>query len=337
MSETQVKHDRSQLIQMAEVAMNCERYKDAVRFISDAVKSCNKHEFTVQERVLFANGFKNLIGSSRVAWKSVVASIKADAETSKHLEHYKSQLAQEIVRLCRFAISLLDDSVLPNALDPSNTIFFWKLKADCYRYIAEVVTPQEQEVAVRQSMEAYAKAVDFAMKFLPPPDIIRLEVFLSFSVFFFEILNEPALACEISQFTLDEVSRYEHKISKDSNHSALVIMNLMQNNIRVWTAVASIEQPKRTETQSKLIEEAQKLNMFPLMRKSAEFKKESPHLEGVSRSLAAPYSEVGISIKPELEDLTIVTSSLSTVAIRTVNSGDENKPPFNRSLPHKRT
>lgn len=337
MSEAQSKLNRSELMEMAEVAMKCERYKDAVRFITDAIKAYSKPEFTKEERLLVSNGFRNLIGGCRVAMKSVTSSIKSSADIPQHtvvlMERYKTQLANEVVRLCQIAIHMVDDYLLPVALDPINVISFLKMKADCFRYIAEVVPPQEQEANVRQSLEAYSKAMDLALKFLAPPDLIRLEIALSFSVFLFEILNDPLLACELSQFTLDEVSHYELKISKESFRASLVVINLLQHDVYVWTSVASTGEIKQTETQRKLAEEVRKSNIFPVKKFSDATKRDTLTTSTLSMGLQPltmpTYGDYGVAIKTEVSEISILTS-LTTCSIRTHNSGDENKAPNNR-------
>lgn len=48
------------------------------------------------------------------------------------------------------------------------------------------------------SQEAYGKAVESASK-MPSTHPIRLGLALNFSVFYYEILNDPRMACELAK------------------------------------------------------------------------------------------------------------------------------------------
>ena len=56
--------------------------------------------------------------------------------------------------------------------------------------------------------EGYAKAHEFAVEKLPPTHPIRLGLALNFSVFYYEIKNEPEKACELAK----KVNNYVHVV-----------------------------------------------------------------------------------------------------------------------------
>lgn len=65
------------------------------------------------------------------------------------------------------------------------------MKGDYYRYIAEYTTKDNKDSVGKSALEAYQAAEDIANKDLETTDPIRLGLALNFSVFYYEIRNDP--------------------------------------------------------------------------------------------------------------------------------------------------
>ena len=76
-------------------------------------------------------------------------------------------------------------------------IFF--RKGDYCRYKAEFSSADEREDAAAKSLEAYKKANERATDKLKTTHPIRLGLSLNFSVFYYEIQNNPQEACRIAK------------------------------------------------------------------------------------------------------------------------------------------
>jgi 14-3-3 protein epsilon len=70
-------------------------------------------------------------------------------------------------------------------------IVLYYRKGDYYRYQAEYSTDALRKEASDKSLAAYKAALDIAEVDLPPTNPIRLGLALNFSVFHYEILNNP--------------------------------------------------------------------------------------------------------------------------------------------------
>ena len=73
------------------------------------------------------------------------------------------------------------------------------MKGDYYRYLAEVMTGEKKEDAVSKSKSAYIAATESAKEDMPTTHPIRLGLALNFSVFYYEITNQPEEACSIAK------------------------------------------------------------------------------------------------------------------------------------------
>ena len=96
-------------------------------------------------------------------------------------------------------------------------MFYYKMKGDYYRYLAEILTGDERKqgmlhgtsgilddspdhpVDVTSSDEAYKEAYDQATETMPPTHPIRLGLALNYSVFYYEIQNSPDKACTMAK------------------------------------------------------------------------------------------------------------------------------------------
>jgi len=110
------------------------------------------------------------------------------------------------------------------------------MKGDYYRYKAEFTTDTERTEASQQSLKAYEEALNIASTQLATTNPIRLGLALNFSVFYFEILNEPQKACDLAKKAFDEAIAKLDDLTEDSYKDSTVIMQLLRDNLTLWTS-----------------------------------------------------------------------------------------------------
>lgn len=97
------------------------------------------------------------------------------------------------------------------------------------------VDPQRQKAA-EESNKAYKEASEIAATQLFPTHPIRLGLALNYSVYFYEIMNDPDEACRLAQTAFDDaISRLEH-LSEESYKDSTLIMQLLRDNLTLWTS-----------------------------------------------------------------------------------------------------
>ena len=109
-------------------------------------------------------------------------------------------------------------------------------KGDYYRYLAEFEV-EGRDNAIKESEEAYKQASEVAEK-LSSTHPIRLGLALNFSVFHYEIMNHPEEACKLAKSAFDEAIAELDTLSEDSYKDSTLIMQLLRDNLTLWTADA---------------------------------------------------------------------------------------------------
>lgn len=115
-------------------------------------------------------------------------------------------------------------------------VFYYKMKGDYHRYLAEFATGNDRKEAAEHSLVAYKAASDIAMTELPPTHPIRLGLALNFSVFYYEILNSPDRACRLAKAAFDDAIAELDTLSEESYKDSTLIMQLLRDNLTLWTS-----------------------------------------------------------------------------------------------------
>lgn len=109
-------------------------------------------------------------------------------------------------------------------------------KGDYYRYLAEFLTGEARKDSATEAHEAYKGATDVAQTELAPTHPIRLGLALNFSVFYYEILNSPDRACHLAKQAFDDAIAELDTLSEESYKDSTLIMQLLRDNLTLWTS-----------------------------------------------------------------------------------------------------
>ena len=231
--------ERENAVYMSKLAEQAERYDEMV----DSMKSVAKLnvELTVEERNLLSVAYKNVIGARRASWR-IVSSIEQKEESKGNDRHvakiqeYRAKVEEELEKICKDILQLLDDNLIPNASSSESKVFYYKMKGDYHRYLAEFATGTVRKEAADNSLQAYQTASTIAGKDLAPTHPIRLGLALNFSVFYYEILNSPDSACRLAKNAFDDAIADLDSLPEDSYKDSTLIMQLLRDNLTLWTS-----------------------------------------------------------------------------------------------------
>ena len=149
------------------------------------------------------------------------------------IKKFKHTIEQELDKSCNEIIKQIDSVLIPKANDPTSKVFYLKMKADYYRYIAEYSNEREQ--VVEKASQAYSDATKIANSELETTDPIRLGLALNYSVFFYEIKEDPREACQMAKKAFDEAIVDIENIKDTDYKDSTTIMQLMRDNLTLWT------------------------------------------------------------------------------------------------------
>jgi len=236
-------------VYMAKLAEQAERYDEMVEAMK-RVASLDV-ELTVEERNLLSVAYKNVIGARRASWR-IVSSIEQKEESKGNQQHvtqirdYRTKIDLELSNICNDILRVLDEHLIPTANAAESKVFYYKMKGDYHRYLAEFISGQGRKDAAENSLLAYKTASDIASTELPPTHPIRLGLALNFSVFYYEILNAPDRACQLAKQAFDDAIAELDTLSEDSYKDSTLIMQLLRDNLTLWTS-DMIAEDKDTE------------------------------------------------------------------------------------------
>jgi len=204
-------------------------------------------ELTVEERNLLSVAYKNVIGARRASWR-IICSIEQKEESKGNEHHvarikeYRAKVDSELTSICHDILNVLDAHLIPTATSGESKVFYYKMKGDYHRYLAEFATGNARKDAAENSLLAYKAASDIANTELPPTHPIRLGLALNFSVFYYEILNSPDRACQLAKQAFDDAIAELDTLSEDSYKDSTLIMQLLRDNLTLWTSDMSNEE-----------------------------------------------------------------------------------------------
>merc|ERR1712023_440860 len=112
-------------------------------------------------------------------------------DNAKFAKEYCGKVEAELDKICNTILKLLDDKLIPKASNGESKVFYQKMKADYYRYIAEFKDGDDKKKAAEQARQAYEEAQKVATKDLAVTHPIRLGLALNYSVFQYEVLSNP--------------------------------------------------------------------------------------------------------------------------------------------------
>jgi len=227
--------DREDRVYMAKLAEQAERYDEML----ESMKSVATYdtELSVEERNLLSVAYKNVIGARRASWR-IISSIeqKEEGSNENQVRPYRLQIEKELKEICADILSLIDKHLIPHASTGESKVFYYKMKGDYYRYLAEFATSQDRKEAAEHSLVAYKAASDISTSELVPTHPIRLGLALNFSVFYYEILNSPDRACRLAKAAFDDAIAELDTLNEESYKDSTLIMQLLRDNLTLWTS-----------------------------------------------------------------------------------------------------
>lgn len=230
--------ERENYVYHAKLAEQAERYDDMVAAITNVVTKGGG--LNAEERNLLSVAYKNVIGARRSAWRTISTEeqrLKDKNETRKEAlaKQYLTEIELELSKTCKEILEVLDKFLIKDAGADDEKVFYLKMKGDYHRYLAEFSTGNDRSKDSKLSEEAYNKA-KLAANELDATHPIRLGLALNFSVFYYEIKNDPDSACRLAKETFDNAITCLDSVPEESYKDSTLILQLLRDNLTLWTS-----------------------------------------------------------------------------------------------------
>lgn len=218
---------------------------EMVDYAAEFTKKANG-ELTLDERNILSVAFKNSVGSRRASWR-VLTSIEQKEEKKEKgqvekVRIYKQNIEKELKTYCEKVLNLLDQTLLPTTSSDEAKVFYLKMKADYFRYLAEFQKGEAKDASSNKALDAYKAAYDIAVEKLASTHPIRLGLALNFSVFYYEIMQQPEKAIEMAKKAFDDAIANLDNVTDESYKDATLIMQLLRDNLTLWNSDMPEEQ-----------------------------------------------------------------------------------------------
>ena len=152
----------------------------------------SNQEMSVEERNLISVAYKNAVGSRRASWR-IISSVeqkeasKGNEQNVEMAKAYRIRVEAELNKICGEILELIDTNLVPMSTAGESKVFYFKMKGDYYRYIAEFTEGEGKSGAANAAHGAYNQAMEVATTDLVVTHPIRLGLALNFSVFHYEV------------------------------------------------------------------------------------------------------------------------------------------------------
>lgn len=110
------------------------------------------------------------------------------------------------------------------------------MKGDYYRYIAEYAVAEKRNAAAQKALSAYQEAHEIGAKSLASTHPVKLGLALNYSVFYYEIMQNPEKACKMARDAFDEAIADLDNVQDEYYKDATLIMQLLRDNLTLWTS-----------------------------------------------------------------------------------------------------
>jgi len=275
------------LLGMARVAEQAERFEDMCQIMQVLVEKEKKDNdskpedqkmkniLSTEQRNMLSVAYKNVVGARRASWRTLKSDLQdsddnVSAEVTELKKSYKQLVEQELENKCNEILKLLEDSLVELTLDDPNKkvkevlepiaswdwqdketqVFYLKMCGDYYRYLSEFKNEKSEDSPQAKKAQArYEVALELADDALKPTHPTRLGLALNASVCYYEILKNKEEACSLAKQAFDDAIQKLDNLSDSNYKDSTLIMQLLRDNLTIWTATEDNTQRGNVENQ----------------------------------------------------------------------------------------
>ena len=230
---------RDDIVFRAKIAEQANRHDDMVADITTVAKM--DQELTWEERYMLAVAYINVINPRRESCKILTTIMKeneqkgASSDEREFLQRYKEKVEEELQNICDECMKLIDVHLICKSHPPDAEAFYFNMKGDLYRYMAEFLSGDRWTDAVTKGAESYKTAVERCSA-LDPVNPDRLGVVLNYSMFLYYTMNDRKTAFFFAQDMYCSALMQEEKPLHQPYDKSPSILRLIRDNLYLWVS-----------------------------------------------------------------------------------------------------
>lgn len=190
------------------------------------------------ERNLLSCLYKSIINRRREVLrdfdKKFVDEIVDYPNRVQRLDEFREKLVSEIDEHCEDLCKLIETELLPVANNPETRVFYEKMEADYYRYMAENHTGDEKAAIIEKAGSHYKTALAISNSELSQASTTALGLTLNYSVFLYEMMDRHQEAIDLAAKSVQETIDLLDTLSDKTYNEATKIIYLLKDNVKNW-------------------------------------------------------------------------------------------------------
>ena len=253
---------------LADLALLLNDYKEGIKYADEMISLCETVLNKDQIRVFLGINF-GYISKLRMAQRRLNQLIITEKSGKKMIQEIKEEKEKHVLRRSEHVIKLINDHILIYELEDEQKARFLKVKADFYRYMAEITTGHQLFVNKQQAYKYYNESIKI-MKEKDNLNATKLNIYLNYSIFLNEILNKRINSFFIAKEALFNALKAlknlsENELVSEKMKDTLLIIETLNKNVNDWykEEVGDIfyesERQKKEEEERKKNEEKKRL------------------------------------------------------------------------------
>jgi hypothetical protein len=267
--EQELAYSRKELVYMTKIYTKAHRYEEAVIFSLQFIEM--NPNLTVDERSLFVTAFKYPITKKRAAWRKIHNLEKQEIkeclekevknQKNNYLKEVRHKIESELRELISQMITTLSNLLLPSSEDNiDNAVYYFKLKGDYLRYLAEITGGKDRELALTEADESYSYGYQIAEEGLSITSVTRLGLCLNYSVFLWEMRELQQEAAILAQNVFNQAVDKIDQMDKEKSKEIILIVQLLRENLLMWSKQVAIDNDEEGENPDNQDEDPQHIN-----------------------------------------------------------------------------
>ena len=221
------------LCYIANVAYEISRFKDMIDTMKKVVQI--NPALDHDQRVLLSQAYHEYVSERRrdlLILHSCIDEMISE-EQKKQMREICNDIKTDIYNACMEVIEMVNNVLLKATEESVTQLFYNKMEADYFRYIAEILTGDEKEKAVDQAEALYSRAIEIARTTVSSSHPIFLGLILNYCVFLVDMKNNKEAAKKLAQ---EAMANAEHSAEECPGHEgeSEICIRILKDNLELW-------------------------------------------------------------------------------------------------------